>query len=378
MSVYIRCPHCKTDQNYQYKRCKKCFTPLPAKDRTYRVVVWHRGKVVTQVVPYNLQLAKKIEAKLKSELVSGSYYPRKTKTCSLNDIASKYLEEYKARGGKTWQGEMNRYNLWFKTRLGNDGLDKITPSDVEKFKLELSDSITRRGTPATPKTVKNALELLSRLFNYAIRMELYDGNNPVKKITRPKVNNAREIALTQEQAVNLINVLNEYPDNLMANLVKLALFTGMRKNELLKLKWRDVDLKKGFIYIRNPKSGRDEVIPLNDSAIEIIKDQRKLTEEDELLVFPNKKGYVIQNIRRPWERIKKLTGLSDDFRFHDLRHTYASLLASSGKVDIYTLQKLLTHKSPQMTQRYAHLIEQRLRDGTKVMDDVIGKGEIED
>ncbi len=370
MSVYLRCPHCKTDQNYQNKRCKRCFTPLPVKDRNYRVVVWHKGKVVTQLVPYNLKLAKDIEAKLKSELVSGSYYPRKTKTDSLDDIASRYFEEYKARGGKMWEDEIERYNFWFKKRFGNNRLDRITPSDVEKFKLDLSKSITKMGTPPSPKTVKNALELLSRLFNYAIRMELYEGNNPVKKVTRPKINNMREITLTQEQAVKLIEALNEYPDKLMSNLVKLALFTGMRKNELLKLKWKDVDSKKGFIYIRNPKSGRDEVIPLNNSAIEVIKAQA-LSDEDEFLLFPGKNGEARHDIRHPWKRIKNLAGLPDDFRFHDLRHTFASLLASSGKVDIYTLQKLLTHKSPQMTQRYAHLIEQRIREGTEVMDDII-------
>lgn len=370
MPIYLRCPICKTDQNYQRKNCKKCVSPLPSHDRKYRVIVCHRGKIATQIVPYTLQLAKKIEAKLKSELVSGNYYPKKGNIYSLNDIASKYFKEYKNRGGKIWKDEEARYNFWFKNRFGNKELDKITPSDVENFSSELGDSITKMGTPTAPKTIKNALELLSRLFNYAIRMELYNGSNPVKRVTRPRINNIRDITLSKKQIRKLLDVLDEYPDKLMTNLVKLALFTGMRKGELLKLKWRDADLENTFIHIRNPKGGKDEVIPLNNSAINTLKQLDELT-GGEVLVFPGKSGLVKQNIRQPWSRIKELAELPDDFRFHDLRHTYASMLASSGKVDIYTLQRLLTHKSPQMTQRYAHLIEERLREGAEVMDEVI-------
>ena len=89
------------------------------------------------------------------------------------------------------------------------------------------------------------------------------------------------------------------------------------------------------------------------------------------LVFPNKFGKKRVDIRKGVDRIKKRAGLPEEFRgMHGLRHVFASRLASSGKVDLYRIQKLLTHKSPQMTQRYAHLHNEVLREASEVMDNI--------
>jgi integrase len=91
-------------------------------------------------------------------------------------------------------------------------------------------------------------------------------------------------------------------------------------------------------------------------------------------VFPGKNGGERKDIKRQVNRIKKAAGLPKDFRpLHGLRHVYASMLASSGQVDMYTLQKLLTHKSPQMTQRYAHLRDETLKAAAEVASDAIGE-----
>jgi integrase len=84
-------------------------------------------------------------------------------------------------------------------------------------------------------------------------------------------------------------------------------------------------------------------------------------------VFPNRHGNKRTTIGNTWTRIKKRAKINHEFRFHGLRHTYASYLASSGKVSQYVLQKLLTHKTPQMTQRYAHLFDDTLREGANLL-----------
>jgi integrase len=87
-------------------------------------------------------------------------------------------------------------------------------------------------------------------------------------------------------------------------------------------------------------------------------------------VFPGRKGKQRVEIKAPLRKIKRLAGLPEGFRpLHGLRHTYASILASSGQVDLYTLQKLLTHKSPLMTQRYAHLRDEALKRASQFADD---------
>jgi integrase len=157
-----------------------------------------------------------------------------------------------------------------------------------------------------------------------------------------------------------------------ANFMRMVLFTGMRRGELFKLKWDDIDFDKGFIHIRQPKGGKDQTMPLNQAARELLENHRR--NADAPYVFPGRGGKQRTEIRRPVDRIRKAAGLPPDFRpLHGLRHTYASMLASSGQVDLYTLQKLLTHKTAAMTQRYAHLRDQALRQASDLAGDLINQ-----
>jgi integrase len=151
----------------------------------------------------------------------------------------------------------------------------------------------------------------------------------------------------------------------------MALFTGMRRGELFRLEWSDLDFERSFIRLRDPKSGKEQTIPMNAEA-------RKLLEGHERtgspFVFPGRSGQKRVDIHKTVNRIKDAAGLPRNFRaLHGLRHVYASMLASSGKVDMYTLQKLLTHKSPQMTQRYAHLRDEALRSASELAGTIIGQ-----
>ena len=151
----------------------------------------------------------------------------------------------------------------------------------------------------------------------------------------------------------------------------MALYTGMRRGELFRLRWDDIDFERRFIHIRNPKGGVDQTIPLNDAVRNVLNRVERTGSE---YVFPGRGGKQRTDIKRPVNRIKEKAGLPKDFRaLHGLRHVYASMLASSGKVDMYTLQKLLTHKSPQMTQRYAHLRDEAGRQAGNVVTELVGQ-----
>ena len=149
----------------------------------------------------------------------------------------------------------------------------------------------------------------------------------------------------------------------------MALCTGMRRSEIFSLQRSDIDFEQGFIHIRNPKSGIDEKIPLNDLARNILESQMRTGSP---YVFPGKSGKRLVDIKKSVDKIKAKAGLPKDFRpIHGLRHVFASMLASSGQVDMYTLQKLLTHKSPQMTQRYAHLRDDTLKKASNLVGELI-------
>jgi len=377
MPIYIRCPYCKADQSIRNKVCKKCGKPLPKQNRTYRIFVKHNGKVVTKQVPNSLELAKEIEAKIKQELVSGEYYDRRRKIPTLNEVWEKYVDVYKLNG-KSFSKEKNRYDTLIKDRLGKKKLEAITVLDIQKLIVDMKKSKNRFGRPYSNKTIRNTTELISRLFNFALKHGMYDGDNPVKKANLPKVNNEIVRYLTDSQIRGLIFFLDSYQDKEVANLVKLLLYTGIRRGEAFKLTWDDVDLKNGILYLRDPKGGKDQYIPINSLAKQTLKDQFKNKRDATDLVFPSKNNTVRSDINSHWRKIKKGAGLLDDFRLHDLRHTFASLLASSGKVDLYTLQRLMTHKSPQMTRRYAHLIDSSLKQSSEVLKDIIDSEKIID
>ena len=222
---------------------------------------------------------------------------------------------------------------------------------------------------AAAGTVKNVLELLRRIINYGVARNYIE---PLKyKIKLPAVYNQVTEDLKPEQVAVLLKTLDEDLDQAAANLMRMALYTGMRRGEMLRLRWEDVDFERGFIRIVGPKGGKDQSIPLNASARAALNAQGLYSESP--WVFPGRhKGKHAKEMRESISRICKAAKLPKGFRpLHGLRHVYASMLASSGAVDMYTLQKLLTHKSPLMTQRYAHLRDETLKRASGVVDDIM-------
>ena len=162
--------------------------------------------------------------------------------------------------------------------------------------------------------------------------------------------------------------LDEEPDQNAAALLRLALVTGMRKGALLALRWDDCDFERARITLRGEaaKKRKTEHIPMSAAARTVLE---AIERTESPYIFPGKDGGKRTDFRRMARRVKEKAGLPDDFRpLHGLRHNFASRLASSGQVDMYTLQRLLTHESPQMTQRYAHLHDDALMRAASVAD----------
>jgi integrase len=254
----------------------------------------------------------------------------------------------------------SRYQNYIQPLLGAKEPHQIAPLDVDRLRLGLLKE-------KSPQTAKLTLALLQRIVLFGAKRRLC---SPLSfAFEMPKVNNLKTEDLTREQLSNLLEAIDRDEDIQAANFIRMALYTGMRRGELFKLRWNDVDFERGFIHIRDPKGGPDEKIPLNDLARQVLENHPRT---DSPYVFPGRKGGQRIEIRRPVNRIKNKAGLPKEFRpLHGLRHAYASMLASSGQVDMYTLQKLLTHKSPVMTQRYAHLRDDALRKASEVAGNII-------
>lgn len=278
---------------------------------------------------------------------------------------SSLWKEYK-KGKSNLKGiaqDDSRFEKYIEPNFGDKEPKEIFPLDVDRLRIKLLKT-------KSPGTVKNVLELLRRITHFGEKKNLCPRLNFT--IEMPHVNNIKTEDLTPEQLNNLLEAIDQDSDIQAANLMKMALFTGMRRGELFRLAWNDVDFEKGFIHIRDPKGGSDQTIPLNKSAHQILKHHPKSKNSE--FVFPGRKGKQRVDIKRHVNRIKENAGLPKGFRaLHGLRHFYASMLASSGQVDMYTLQKLLTHKSPLMTQRYAHLRDESLKKASNLAGSIIAE-----
>jgi len=241
----------------------------------------------------------------------------------------------------------------------------------EKKKELVSRAVKGERKPYAIGTVKSILGLLTKIANFGLKRQLCPGLS--FKIEGPKGAKIRTEDMTEEQMTRYIRTCREWEDAQAGNFQLLALYTGMRRSEVRKLKWADVDFDRGFLLLRDPKGGEDVKIPCNGAVAELLRAQPK--DGVNPYVFPGERGKGPRGLRQIGESsraIRNAAGLPKDFRpNHGLRHTFASHLASSGEVDLYTLQRLMTHKSPTMTQRYAHLSDAALKRGADVMGRIV-------
>jgi integrase len=253
-----------------------------------------------------------------------------------------------------------RFNKHLKSMCGDKAPSELYQLDVDRLRINLLKVLS-------PQTVKHVLSLLKRLSNFGVKKQLCQGIN--FKIEMPRVYNLKTEDLTSKQLKKLIEAMDKSEDTIASDFMRLALFTGMRRGEIMKLRWTDINFDRGFIEIKNPKGGPSQKIPLNNPARAVMKKQSRRSE----YVFVRENGLPFTNVINKRVRvIRDEAGLSSDFRpLHGLRHFYASMLASSGQVDMYTLQKLLTHKSPLMTQRYAHLRDEALKKASTLAGNMI-------
>jgi integrase len=341
----------------------------PGKERVFYIVFKRDGKVFEEKVgrQYADNMTPATASRIRAERIENRRpsrkeirEERKAVKWTVGALWKHYLEtrpdlKGMQRDSSRWQNDLEK-------DFGKKEPSELLPLDIDRLRLRLEK------TKATA-SVRNALELLRRLINFGVSRNLIE---PLKfKIKLPTLNNETTENLSPEQLARLLKALDEDIDQAAADIFRMALFTGMRRGEILRLSWDAVDFDRGFISIRDPKGGRDQTIPMNAAARAVLEAHPRTPGSP--WVFPGR--FAGQHKHDAWksiDRIRKAAQLPPGFRpLHGLRHVFASMLASSGRVDMFTLQKLLTHKSPMMTQRYAHLRDDVLRRGSEVASDIM-------
>lgn len=311
------------------------------------------GRRKREKVGPSKKLAETVLRKRKVEIAEGKFLDiDKTEKVKFEVFAQEFFKLHSKATKKSWHTDISLINILNKYFAGKY-LTEITPMMVDKYKME-------RIKEVAPATVNRGLALLKCMFNKAIQWEKVK-ENPVSKVKLFKENNKRLRFLEKEEIDKLLLHCRGH----LKPIVIIALNTGMRKSEILNLKWHDIDIKRDIIYLMNTKNNERREIPMNshvkDALIAVHKRPRSP------YIFCNRDSKPFGDIKKSFCNALTKSAIIG-FHFHDLRHTFASQLVMSG-VDLNTVRELLGHKTLDMTLRYSHLSP----DHKKRAVDVLGK-----
>jgi len=307
------------------------------------------------------KLAEAILSKIRVQIVEGKYFEKpKEDPYTFSQLMDRYLKEHASR-----RAHYRRYvNMVanVKTFFGNPNLSQITPKTIVAFKAK------RYADGVMPATINRELAMLKKAFNLACREWEWAKDNPVCRVSMEKEQNSRDRWLTEQEEARLLMAAAAW----LGEVVTFAVHTGMRRGEILALTWAGVDFTRRTVTVFKSKNGERRTIPVNQTVLELLSQKyeqgRGLRGIETRVVFCSEAGTELDgsNLRRGFTSALKAAQI-EDLHFHDLRHTFATRLVQAG-VDLYKVQRLLGHKSPSMTQRYAHHYPESLRDGVEILD----------
>jgi len=319
------------------------------------------GKRRREKIGSSKKLAENALRKRKLAIAEGKFLDvKREKKIKFEIFAEEFLEIHCKPNHKNYKNWATSNINILKRNFSGKYLHEITPLVVEEYK-------SKRVQEVSAASVNRSLTTLKSLFNRAIDWGKFDGENPVRKVKFFKEENHRLRYLEKEEIVKLLSVCRGY----LKPIVIVALNTGMRRGEILPLKWSDIDFKRGIIHLLNTKNSDARQIPMNELLKTTLIRVRKHPESP--YVFHKKDGSQIGDIKKSFHTALNRAGIKKGRKdggvvFHTLRHSFASHLVMSG-VDLNTVRELMGHKSLDMTIRYAHLS----RDHKKRAVDTLGK-----
>jgi len=300
--------------------------------------------------------AEQAETKIKQEIFENRFGQVDLGSEKLAAFIEKVFLPWSKTNKRSWRHDEFRTRTicdYFKGKVFRE----ISPLLVEKFKRDRSKSITKRGTVRSPASVNHELVLLSKIFNLAIDYKVTD-TNPCRKVKKYTLDNKRYRYLLPEEEPTLLAVLNG-PRAHLAPMVRVAIGTGMRLSEQLRLDWDRVDLSRGVLILTKTKRGKDREIPLNPEVFEILSALRvKSTGRGYVFVNP-RTGTRVKEIKKGFKtalRMAKIEGLV----WHDLRATFGTRLGEAG-YDAFTIADLMGHSDIHTTARYVRATERNKR-----------------
>jgi integrase len=269
-----------------------------------------------------------------------------------------FIQTYK----RSWQTDEIVLRVHVLPRLGRLFLDEITTERIVEIVAAM------QSDKYAPGTVGRVIVILRYLFNLARKWNVLPyGTNPASTIpVPPDVQRSRY--LSKEEAGRLLASIRADENQIAAKAIMMLFLTGARRNEVTQAEWSNIDWRRSTLFVPKSKNAQPRYIQLNSTAIELLKSVPRTDGNPYIFPAPTT-GRPMPNVFFPWDRIRKRAGLQD-FRLHDLRHSFASFLVNDGE-RLNVVQKLLGHTNPRTTQRYAHLSPDRLGEAAETVASIL-------
>lgn len=280
----------------------------------------------------------------------------------LAEIAQGKFKIMPRRGAMTFDGLADKYQELISIQKRSHHVEKyilktlaasfgslrvfdLCAEDAERYKAVRSKSVK-------PATVNRELTVAKHMLTKAVEWEIIPGN-PFRGVRSLSVPKCVERVLGYDEETKLLAACDKVRSRFLRTLVLLALHTGMRRGEVLSLEWSRVDLDRRTIRIINAKStAGDRIIPMNATVHALLSDLAKKVNTPLVFSSNRKPGEKLLDLKKGFKKAVQLSGIAH-FRWHDMRHTFATRLVRAG-VDIISVQHLLGHSKITMTARYAH------------------------
>jgi integrase len=262
------------------------------------------------------------------------------------ELADWYLGLPRVKQKRSYDQDVSRMTT-LKEEFGNFNAREIKPAMIEAFQHNLLKRRCRRGVKSyAPATTNRFLEIMKRIYNLALREDMVE-KNPCLKVTKLPENNRRDRVISHAEFQALIAALPKYA----ADIVTTAYYTGMRAGEIFNLTWKKVKLEEGYIDLlaTDTKTSEPRRIPLNGALRGLFANLRKVRHLKHDRVFTYQ-GNPVRNIKRSFQSACRAAEI-EDFRFHDLRHTFNTNMRKAG-VDRSVIMKITGHKTMSMFERY--------------------------
>ena len=300
--------------------------------------------------------AQRAENQVKEDVYNGRYGKPTGDTVFIEYAENEYLP-WSRENKRSWKDDeyhVETFRVFFKGKTFRE----ITAMLIEKFKKERRQSLTRKGEQLSAASVNRELASLSKIISRAVG-DKKAATNPCSQVKKYRENNERSRYLTADEEVALFAALAG-PRAYLQPIVQIAIHTGMRRGEILGMKYSWVDFARGCIRIpgESTKNGKPRTVPMNQVVRDSLAQRQGAINEATDWVFKNSRtGAALCDVKKSFAAAC-VDAKIDNFRFHDLRHTFGTRLADTG-ADPFVIAEIMGHSDLRMTKRYCHATDHR-------------------